>query len=100
MEMTFSDNISKNIYFELKLDFPFLLSPFNKEINLKNQCVDSFNFDYSMLMLMQIKAENEQFVPFPGFGMNQLTSMVDIKSIAFGPTLNLYKSIKHFVNFS
>ena len=48
---------------------------------------------HSMLMLMQIKAENEQFVPFPGFGMNQLTSMVDIKSIAFGPTLDLYKSI-------
>jgi len=56
---------------------------------------------HSMLMLMQIKAENEQFVPFPGFGMNQLTSMVDIKSIAFGPTLDLYKSIgSDLVNYS
>jgi len=56
---------------------------------------------HSMLMLMQIKAENEQFVPFPGFGMNQLTSMIDIKSIAFGPTVDLYKSIgSDLVNYS
>jgi hypothetical protein len=46
-----------------------------------------------MNLIMQVRAENEQFVPMFGFGLESLTSMTDLKAIALGPTLDKYKSI-------
>lgn len=48
---------------------------------------------HSMLLLMQIRSENEQFIPLPGYGFDDLASMTDLKSIAFGPTTDTYKQI-------
>ena len=48
---------------------------------------------HSMLLLLQVRAENEQFIPLPGYGFDDLTSMTDLKSIAFGPTTDTYKQI-------
>lgn len=45
---------------------------------------------HALHLLMNIRAENEQFLPFPGYGLNDYTAMLDLKSIAFGPTLKSY----------
>lgn len=48
---------------------------------------------HTFLLLLQIRSENEQFIPFPGYGFDDLASMTDLKSIAFGPTTDTYKQI-------
>jgi hypothetical protein len=45
---------------------------------------------HALHLLMNIRAENEQFIPLPGYGLNDYTAMLDLKSIAFGPTLKSY----------
>ena len=44
---------------------------------------------HSLHTLMQVRAENEQFSPFTG-GIKQYSSLVDIKSVVFGPTTDSY----------
>jgi hypothetical protein len=43
--------------------------------------------------MMQVRAENEQFLPIPGFGLDDYGAFLDIKSIAAGPTLKKYGQI-------
>ena len=45
---------------------------------------------HAMGLVMSIKAENEQFIPWFGYGTNQIENFTDLKSIAFGPTLDTY----------
>jgi hypothetical protein len=53
----------------------------------------SFIYLHSLSLIMQIRAENEQFIPLTGFGLDDLTSMIDLKSLAFGPTTDSYQRI-------
>ena len=47
---------------------------------------------HALHMLMQVRAENEQFNLLTG-GMKQYSSLLDIKSVAFGPTTDSYFKI-------
>jgi len=49
--------------------------------------------NHALHLLMNIRAENEQFLPFPGLGMDDYTAMLDLKSIAFGPTMQTYSEL-------
>lgn len=46
-----------------------------------------------MNLMMQVRAENEQFIPWPGYGADNLSTVVDLKSLAFGPTTDSYQTI-------
>jgi hypothetical protein len=48
---------------------------------------------HSLNLLMQVRSENEQFVPFPGMGWDNIKTIVDLKSLAFGPTMDAYSDI-------
>jgi hypothetical protein len=47
---------------------------------------------HSLHLLMQVRAENEQFNLLTG-GVQQYSSLLDLKSIAFGPTTDTYVEI-------
>ena len=49
--------------------------------------------NHALFLMMNIRAENEQFLPFPGFGMDDYDAMLDLKSIAFGPTTHTYNQL-------
>ena len=70
------------------LPLPFFTSKDNPEFN-----ITGFLELHSILLLMNIRAENEQFIPFPKYGLDNLTSILDMKSIAAGPTIDTYKQI-------
>lgn len=46
---------------------------------------------HAMNLMMQVRAENEQFLPGPG--IKSATQMLDLKSLVMGPTINTYESI-------
>jgi hypothetical protein len=48
---------------------------------------------HMMNLMMQVQSENEQFIPFPGYGLDNIKSMMDLKSLAFGPTVDTYGRI-------
>jgi len=48
---------------------------------------------HTMNLAMQVRAENEQFIPWIGFGLDDLASFTDLKSLAFGPTTDSYITI-------
>jgi hypothetical protein len=52
-----------------------------------------FLSNHALNLMMQVRAENEQFLPLPGFGVDDFGSFLDIKSIAAGPTLKKYGQI-------
>ncbi len=45
---------------------------------------------HAMNLTMQIRSENEQFFPWPGYGLDNLSTVIDLKSLAFGPTTDTY----------
>jgi hypothetical protein len=49
--------------------------------------------NHMLNLAMQVRSENEQFVPWPNFGLDDYTSMLDLKSLATGPTLKAYKQM-------
>jgi hypothetical protein len=49
--------------------------------------------NHAMLLLMNIRAENGQFMPLPGLGLNEYMEHLNFKSIAVGPTLDAYTDI-------
>ena len=49
--------------------------------------------NHMLFLLMNVRGENEQFLPLPGYGLNDYSAMLDLKSIAFGPTVQTYKDI-------
>jgi len=52
-----------------------------------------FMENHALFLLMNIRAENEQFLPLPGYGLDDYTAMLDLKSIAFGPTVKTYTQL-------
>lgn len=55
---------------------------------------DPFKFggwlsNHLLLNIMQINGENNQFLPFPGAGLNSYKQMLDIRSLALGPNLKV-----------
>jgi hypothetical protein len=64
----------------------------------ENKADEQFNFGgfmelHTMSLMMQIRSENEQFIPYPGYGLDNMTSLIDLKSLAFGPTTDTYNQI-------
>ena len=48
--------------------------------------------NHAILMALQVRAENETFIPFPGFGLdNYYETFTDASSLSFGATLGSYK---------
>lgn len=45
---------------------------------------------HSLNLMMQIRSENEQFLPLPGYGIDNISTIIDLKSLAFGPTTDTY----------
>jgi len=70
------------------LPFPFVSDQKGREF-------DGWGFleNHVLLLFMNIQAENEQFLPLPGIGLDDYTAMLDLKSIAFGPTVKTYRQI-------
>ena len=70
------------------LPFPFAPSdpdrPFNAWGYMEN---------HALFLMMNIRAENEQFLPFPGYGLDDYDALLDLKSIAFGPTTHTYAQL-------
>lgn len=48
---------------------------------------------HAMNLMMQVRSENEQFFPWPGYGLDNLSTVIDLKSLAFGPTTDTYGQI-------
>ncbi len=51
--------------------------------------------NHALFLLMNVRAENEQFIPLPGLGMESYVEMLDVKSVAMGPTVNQGVNIIH-----
>ena len=50
--------------------------------------------NHALLMLMQTRGENDQWLPAPGMGgFQNFKQFLDIKSMVFGPTLKIYADI-------
>lgn len=47
--------------------------------------------NHALMLMMNIRSENEQFAPFPNMG--NYKQMLDVKSVAFGPTLDAYSQV-------
>jgi hypothetical protein len=62
------------------LGAPFTVDDKNRDFNLLG-----FTELHALHLLMQIRQENEQFNPFCG-GVKQINSMLDLKSVVWGPT--------------
>ena len=45
---------------------------------------------HALNLLMQVRAENEQFLPLPGVGLDDYLNLTDLKSIALGPTTDTW----------
>lgn len=48
---------------------------------------------HALNLVMQVRAESEQLVPFPSSVKNQFNSVIDLKSLAFGPTVEKYGAL-------
>ena len=46
--------------------------------------------NHMLFQLLAVRAENEQFIPLPGWGLGDLLELKDVTSVIFGPTLNTY----------
>ena len=59
---------------------------------------DPFKFggwasNHMLLLMTSVRAENQQFIPLPGLGLKEYAAMMDLKSVAFGPTISSYVDI-------
>lgn len=67
------------------LPFPFVKDdpdhPFNLGGYLEN---------HGLNLLMQIKAENDQWLPVPGLGLDDYQKRLNVTSVAFSPTIQAY----------
>ena len=69
------------------LPFPFTADDPNREFNF-----NGFMKVQALHLLMQVRAENEQFNMFTG-GIQNMYSLTDVKSVALGPTTDSYMQI-------
>lgn len=66
---------------------PFIFAPEDPEYAFN---LPGWLQNHAILMSMQVRQENEAFLPFPGFGSDDYINMASLKSIAFGPTIESY----------
>lgn len=66
---------------------PFIFAPEDPEYAFN---LPGWLQNHAILMSMQVRQENEAFLPFPGFGSDDYINMASLKSIAFGPTIEAY----------
>jgi hypothetical protein len=64
----------------------------------ENEPGEEFDFGgflslHMLNQVMQIRAENEQFIPFPSYGLDNVKSVIDLKSLAFGPTVDTWQQL-------
>ena len=52
--------------------------------------MDGWLSNHALYLLMQIQAENEQWLPVPGMGLDNYVQIADLKSYALGPTIDNY----------
>jgi hypothetical protein len=45
----------------------------------------------ALLLMMQVRAENEQFVPWPNFGLDDYVGLMNLKSVAIDPTIKVFE---------
>ncbi|TXI90753.1 MAG: hypothetical protein E6Q36_00825 [Chryseobacterium sp.] len=71
-----------------------------KKLRARSGPIGSEDFDlggflslHALSLMMQVRSENEQFLPFPGYGIDNISTVVDLKSLAFGPTTDTYGQI-------
>lgn len=69
------------------LSAPFVVDDEKRRFNLLG-----FTELHALHLLMQIRQENEQFNPFCG-GVKQINSMLDLKSVVWGPTTDSFTQI-------
>jgi hypothetical protein len=54
--------------------------------------------NHALLMTLQVRAENEAFIPWMGFGLdNYYETFTDATSIGYGPTLKSYKQMLEYL---
>jgi hypothetical protein len=71
-----------------------------KKLRARSGAIGEEDFDlggflslHTMSLMMQVRSENEQFLPLPGYGVDNLSTVIDLKSLAFGPTTDTYGQI-------
>jgi hypothetical protein len=47
--------------------------------------------NHALLMMMQVRNENDQFIPFPNFGLDDYVGLLNLKSVAIDPTLKTFE---------
>lgn len=52
-----------------------------------------FLHNHLILLATQVRNENEQFLPIPGYGLDDYVSLMSVKSISTGPTLEVYSKM-------
>jgi len=55
--------------------------------------VSGFLSNQSLNLLMQIRAENQQWLPIPGLGLKDYVQALDWKSVMLGPTIAAYTNM-------
>jgi hypothetical protein len=54
--------------------------------------------NHALLMTLQVRAENEAFIPWMGFGLdNYYETFTDATSVGYGPTIKSYKQILEYL---
>jgi hypothetical protein len=71
--------------------FPYF--PFVEEDKKRPFNAWGWTENHMLFFLMNVKAENEQFLPLPRYGLDDYTALLDLKSIAFGPTISTYEEL-------
>lgn len=59
-----------------------------------------YMLNHTLKMALDVRAENEAFIPWPHFGLdNYMNTMTDASSVSFGPTLKSYKKMLEFAYY-
>jgi len=69
------------------LPLPFVVEDPRYPFKLKGYLAN-----HMLSLMMRIQNENNQFVPIPGLGLDNYTKLLDVKSYAFGPTLEAWEA--------
>ena len=52
--------------------------------------LDGWLANHTLNTMIQVKAENDQWLPFPGLGLDNYMNTLYLKSFAYGPTIEVY----------
>lgn len=54
---------------------------------------DGYLSNHLLNLMLQVRSENEQFVPLPGYGLDSYMQFKNLTSVVFGPTVDTYSKI-------